>query len=326
MVTYLIRRICYALPILIGVNLLTFLLFFFVYTPEDLAKTAVGEKHASPEQIQSWMREHGYDLPRLWNGEEMGTAKLTQTIFWQKSVSLFFFDFGQSDANDARIGEEIRRRIGPSLSITVPMFLIPLALNTVVAMFVAFYRGTYIDFTTMILCVVLMSISILFYILFGQFVLARWLKLLPVSGFDSGWHRVPFIVLPVLIGVAATRGQGIRYYRTLFLEEINKDYVRTARAKGLSEGVVLFKHTLKNALIPILTSVVVMIPFLITGNLLLEQFFAIPGLGSYLILAIQTQDFAVVRAMVYLGALLYVSGLIMVDVSYTLVDPRIRLS
>jgi peptide/nickel transport system permease protein len=133
------------------------------------------------------------------------------------------------------------------------------------------------------------------------------------------------VVLPILIGFIAGLGGSIRYDRTIFLEEINKDYVRTARAKGLGEGTVLFKHALKNALIPILTSVVVTIPFLIMGNLLLEAFFGIPGLGGYLIEAIQKQDFAVVRAMVYLGSVLYIAGLILVDISYTLVDPRIRL-
>jgi peptide/nickel transport system permease protein len=325
MTAYIIRRIAYAVPILVGVNLITFFLFFFVYSPNDMARTILGEKRIDPKLIEEWKREHGYHLPRLFNTKERGLGFVTQTIFWHKSMPLLLMRFGTSDKDGSSIGREIRGRIAPSLSITVPMFFASLLLDVFVAMIVAFYRGTYIDFSVLIVCVVLMSISILFYIVGGQFLVAKHLRLVPISGFDTGLHSLKFIALPILIGFVAYIGGGVRYYRTLFLEEINKDYVRTARAKGLGEGSVLFKHTLKNALIPILTSVVVMIPFLIMGNLLLEAFFAVPGLGSYLIEAIHGQDFAVVRAMVFLGSVLYIIGLIMVDISYTLVDPRVRL-
>ena len=149
-------------------------------------------------------------------------------------------------------------------------------------------------------------------------------RLFPISGYDSGVELLKFVILPVVIGIISGIGGGIRFYRTIFLEEINRDYVRTARAKGLSEGVVLFKHALKNAMIPILTNVVLAIPLLFMGSLVMEAFFAIPGLGSFTIEAIQAQDFAIVRSMVYLGAVLYIVGLLMTDISYTLVDPRIR--
>jgi peptide/nickel transport system permease protein len=149
--------------------------------------------------------------------------------------------------------------------------------------------------------------------------------LVPISGFGEGWDMSKFVFLPVLIGVIAGIGSSTRWYRTIFLEEISRDYVRTARAKGLSERVVLFRHVLRNALIPILTGVVVVIPTLFMGSLLTESFFGIPGLGSYTIDAINAQDFAVVRSMVFIGSVLYIAGLILTDLSYTLVDPRVRL-
>ncbi len=327
MLAYLIRRVLYALPILLGVNVFLFLLFFFVNTPDVMARRILGEKRATPALIEQWKREHGYHLPRFYNRQERFPASLTQTIFWQKSVRLFWFDFGRSDRADGfLIGQELRRRIPYSLGLTVPMFVGGLILYLFLAMIVAFYRATYLDTGALVLCVVLMSISTLFYILGGQYWIAIRLKLTPISGFDrSLGGAIKFLTLPVLIGMIAEIGGAVRYYRTIFLEEINKDYIRTARAKGLGEGRVLFVHALKNALIPILTNTVVTIPFLITGALLFENFFGIPGLGSFTIDAINGQDFASVRAMVFLGSVLYIGALIAVDISYTLVDPRVRL-
>jgi len=152
------------------------------------------------------------------------------------------------------------------------------------------------------------------------------LHLVPISGYDEGFDAIKFVILPVAIGVISGLGSGLRWYRTIFLEEIGKDYVRTARAEGLSERVVLFRHVLGNALIPILTGVVVVLPLLFMGSLITESFFGIPGLGSYTIDAIQAQDFAIVRATVFLGSVLYILGLLLTDISYTLVDPRVRLS
>ncbi|MBN1515171.1 ABC transporter permease [Candidatus Sumerlaeota bacterium] len=325
MIAYIIRRVAYAVPILLGVNLLLFLLFFWVNSPDDLAKTALGEKFSNKEQIEIWKQEHGYNLPLFFNARE-GSLKLmlTQTIFWQKSMPLFWFNFGKSDMDDSSITGEIWKRIPPSLCITAPTFFFSLAFTIFAAMIVAFYRGTYVDLWALLLCVLMMSISQLFYIIGGQFVIAKWMMLTPVSGWDTGIYSIKFLILPIIVGLISAIGGGIRYNRTIFLEEIGKDYVRTARAKGLGEGTVLYKHALKNAMLPILTSVVVSIPFLIMGSLLIENFFGIPGLGSYTIDAITKQDFSVIRAMVFLGSVLYVSGLIMVDISYTLVDPRIR--
>jgi peptide/nickel transport system permease protein len=190
----------------------------------------------------------------------------------------------------------------------------------------AFFRATYVDFWGVVLCVFAMSISGLFYIIGGQFIVGKLWNLVPISGYEGGGDALKFLILPVIVGVVSGIGANARWYRTIFLEEMNKEYVRTARAKGLSEMRVLFKHVLQNAMIPILTGVVVVIPTLFLGALVMESFFGIPGLGSYTIDAIQSQDFAIVRAMVFLGSVLYIIGLIMTDVSYTLVDPRVRFA
>jgi peptide/nickel transport system permease protein len=171
-----------------------------------------------------------------------------------------------------------------------------------------------------------MSISGLFYIIGGQFLVGKMMHLVPISGYVGGFDSFRFIILPVAIGVISGIGSGVRWYRTIFLEEMGKDYVRTARAKGLSEFRVLFHHVLRNAMIPILTGAVVVLPLLFMGSLITESFFGIPGLGSYTIEAINAQDFAIVRAMVFLGAVLYIIGLLLTDLSYTLVDPRVKLS
>ena len=324
MLAYIIRRILYAIPILIGVNLITFGLFFVVNTPDDMARMQLGAKRVTPEAIAKWKEERGYDKPLLLNSRKNGLEKITETIFYEKSVRLFAFDFGA--AEDKRdIAHEIRTRMGPSLALAIPALLVGLALNISFALLMAFFRATYLDLWGVVLCVAMMSVSTLFYIIGGQYVASKLWHLVPISGYEGGLDAARFVILPVAIGVLGGIGAGGRWYRTLFLEEMGKDYVRTARAKGLAESVVLFRHVLKNAMIPILTGVVVVIPLLFMGSLLTESFFGIPGLGSYTIDAIQAQDFAVVRSMVFIGSVLYILGLLLTDLSYTLVDPRVRL-
>lgn len=324
MIAYILRRLLYAIPILIGVNLLTFTLFFVVNTPDDMARMHLGAKRVTPEAITLWKAEHGYNKPLMMNAEAQGTDKFTDTIFFQHSAAMFAFEFGKSD--DGRdIGYEIRNRMGPSLAIALPVFVIGLAVNITFALLMVFFRASYLDLGGVVLCVVLMSISGLFYIIAGQFFISKLWNLLPISGFAGGIDGLKFIILPVLVSVVAGIGSGARWYRTIFLEEINKDYVRTARAKGLTEARVLFRHVLKNGMIPILTGVVVVLPLLFMGSLITESFFGIPGLGSYTIDAIQAQDFAIVRAMVFLGSFLYIVGLILTDISYSWADPRVRL-
>ena len=324
MLAYILRRLLYAIPILIGVNLITFALFFVVNTPDDMARMQLGVKRVTPEAIERWKAERGYDKPLLWNSRKDGLGKFTDTIFFEKSVRLFAFDFGASE--DKRdIAQEIRSRMGPSLALAVPALLIGLAVNVTFAMLMAFFRATYLDVWGVVLCVAMMSVSTLFYIIGGQYIASKLWHLVPISGYEGGLDAARFVVLPVVIGVIGGLGAGGRWYRTLFLEEMGRDYVRTARAKGLAESTVLFRHVLKNAMIPILTGVVVVIPLLFMGSLLTESFFGIPGLGSYTIDAIQAQDFAVVRSMVFIGSVLYIAGLLLTDLSYTLADPRIRL-
>lgn len=323
MIGYIIRRLMYGVLILIGVNLFTFVLFFAVNTPDDMARLAIGGQRVSADAIEKWKVDRGYDKPLFLNTEASGTAKYTDTIFYQRSVPLLTFDFGASDEG-RDIGREIGIRMWPSLALAIPTFILGLLVSIAFSISLVFFRTTRLDFWGVVLCVLMLSISGLFYIIAGQWLFSKMLRLVPYSGFAWGWDAVKFLALPVLVAIISRLGPEARFYRTLFLEEIGKDYVRTARARGLSERVVLFKHVLRNAMLPILTGTVSALPLLFMGSLIAESFFGIPGLGSYTIDAIGAQDFAVVRAMVFLGASLYIVGLILADISYTLADPRVR--
>lgn len=325
MLNYIFRRCLYALPLLLAVNILTFTLFFVVNSPDDMARMQLGQKHITQNAIQNWKQQHGYDKPLLWNSTGQGSEQLTDTIFYSKSVGLMMFDFGISDSG-RNIEADIRERAIPSLALALPTLLIGLTVNVICALLMVLCRRSVVEKISIVLCVMLMSISSLFYIIGGQFLVAKVLKLVPISGYDDGLAMIKFLILPVIIGVFTGVGSGVRWYQTLFLEEAEKDYVRTARAKGLTQTQVLFRHVLPNAMIPILTGVVVILPLLFMGSLIMESFFSIPGLGSYTIDAINSQDFAIVRAMVFLGSVLYIFGLLLTDISYTLVDPRVRLN
>jgi peptide/nickel transport system permease protein len=290
-----------------------------------MARMQLGQKRVTEAAVANWKHQHGYDKPLLWNGEAEATKKVTETIFYTKSVGLFLFRFGTSDSG-RNIGDDIQQRALPSLAVALPTLVLGLLVNISFALMMVLFRSSYLDQAGVVLCVVLMSVSSLFYIIGGQFLFAKLLRLVPISGYDDGLAAIKFLILPVLIGVFSGIGSGGRWYRTLFLEEVEKDYVRTARAKGLTETQTLFRHVLQNAMIPILTGVVVVLPLLFMGSLIMESFFSIPGLGSYTIDAINSQDFSIVRAMVFLGSVLYILGLLLTDISYTLVDPRVRLS
>lgn len=324
MIYYVLRRILYSFPILIGINLLTFALFFMLNSPDDMARMQLGQKHVKPIAIQQWKEERGYNLPLFYNADKSGVEQFSQTLFFQKSFRLFIFDFGRSDAG-REINVDIKQRMWPSLAIAVPTLLLSMFLDIIFAMLMAFFRKTTFDLVGVIYCIIIMSISSMFYIIGGQYLFGKVLRLVPISGYDTGLNCIKFVMLPVLVSAISGLGAGARWYRTLFLEEMEKDYVRTARAKGLSEHYIIVKHVLKNAMLPILTGVVVLIPSLFMGSLILESFFGVPGLGSYMIDAIQQQDFAIVRAMVFLGSVLYIVGLLLTDFSYTLVDPRVHL-
>ncbi len=313
MLAYLVRRSAYGFVTVLGVLGLLFVLFFLYADPLDMARRAVGEK-APPEVLEQWIANHGYDRP--WREQLV-----------DHYASALRFDFGRSDADDAPIVQRLRERVGPSLSLTLPLFGLGLVASTVLALFVAYFRETYIDRTGVVLCVLGMSVSVLLYIIGGQYLIGKVLRWFPISGWDPSPDVIlRFLALPVLVGLMSSIGSDVRFYRTVFVEETSRDYVRTARAKGCGDGRIMARHVLRNALIPILTHVVVAIPFLFTGSLLLESFFGIPGLGSLTVDAIQGNDFSTLRAMVFIGALLFVFAQILTDVLYTLVDPRVRLS
>ena len=324
MLFYIIKRILYAVPILIGVNLITFILFFMVNSPDDMARSQLGAKQVTPQMIEAWKEKKGYDKPLFLNKEAKGISKITDTLFVKESLKLFSFDFGYSD-NNRDIKEDIKDRMYPSLAIALPTFIIGLVTNISLALLIILFRGTILDTTMMIIAVIIMSISGLFYIIAGQVLFSKMWHLVPISGYENGFGAIKFVILPIIIGVFSGIGSSVRWYRSIFLEEINKDYIRTARAKGLSEISILFKHLLPNGMLPILTGVVVIIPTLFMGSLIMESFFGIPGLGSYTIDAIKAQDFAIVKAMVFLGSFLYIIGLILTDISYTIFDPRVKL-
>jgi peptide/nickel transport system permease protein len=327
MLNYLIRRVFYGVLVLIGVNLVTFMLFFTVNTPDDMARLNIGGKRVTQEQILKWKVERGYDKPLYWNAGAAGVQRATDTVFWDRSVSLMALDFGRSDSKSATdIGHEIATRMLISLQLAVPLFLLQIVVSVAFALLLVFFRHSPIDFWGVVTCVLMLSISALFYIIVGQFLFSRVFHLVPISGFESGWDASRFLVLPVLLSLLSRLGSEGRLYRAMFLEELGRDYVRTARAKGLSEPKLLFDHVLRNALIPILTSAGSYLPFVFLGSLVFESFFGIPGLGSYVIEAITGQDFAIVRSMVFVGSLIYIASYIVIDVAYTLVDPRVRLS
>ena len=326
MIGYLLRRAGYGVLILIGVNLLTFALFFTVNTPDDMARLNIGGKHITQPMIDKWKAERGYDKPLYVNDKAEGSARYTDTIFWERSVSLFKLDFGRSDAKQAvDIGYEVVHRMGVSLMLALPLFLLQVFVSVAFSLLLVFFRHSRLDFWGVVLCVVMLSISSLFYIIVGQFVFSRLMRVVPMSGFAGGLDAVKFLALPIALSLLSRLGSEARLYRAMFLEEIGRDYVRTARAKGLSELVVLGRHVLRNALIPIITSAGAYLPYVFLGSLVFESFFGIPGLGAFVIEAITGQDFAIVRTMVFLGTLLYVASYVLIDLAYTWVDPRVRL-
>jgi peptide/nickel transport system permease protein len=327
MLNFTIRRVLYGILVLLGVNLATFFLFFTVNTPDDMARLNIGGKRVTPELIDKWKAERGYDKPLYVNEARDGSARYTDTIFWERSVSLFSFNFGRADSeNSGDIGEEVARRMWVSMQLALPIFILQIIASTAFALLLVMFRHTRLDVWGVVACVLMLSISALFYIIVGQYLFARVLKLVPISGYAEGLDVVRFLVLPVILSVIARLGTEARLYRAMFLEEIGKDYVRTARAKGLSERIVLFRHVLRNALIPIITSAGGYLPYVFMGSLVFESFFGIPGLGAYVIEAIGKQDFAIVRTMVFVGSVLYIGTYILIDVAYTWVDPRVRLA
>jgi peptide/nickel transport system permease protein len=307
---YIIRRLLYIIPVILGVCFIIFIMFNVV--SPDPALVMLG-KHATASQIADLRREMGLNDP--WLVQYLGIVK-----------SAFTFDFGRSLATKQEIWEIIKNGAAPSLSLTLPAFFLSTVFSIAISLMVSFYRGKALDRIVVFLCVTLMSISSLAYILFFQWFFAFKLGWFEISGYEHGIPEfIPYVLLPIIIWLVLSLGPDVRFYRTVMLDEIYQDYVRTARAKGLSERVVMFKHVLKNAMVSIITYVVIQLPFLILGALLLESFFSIPGLGGIIIDAVNSSDFPVLRAMTVLTATAYIIFSVITDVLYTVVDPRVRL-
>lgn len=307
---YIIRRLLYVIPVLLGVCLIVFILFNVV--AGDPTITMLG-KHATLKQMAEL--RHALGLDRVWYLQYFDIVK-----------SAFTFDFGISWSTKQSISDMFLRGIIPSMTITVPAFLLSAVVSISIALIVSFFRGKFIDKFFVFICICMMSITSLAYILFGQWFFAYKLGWFEISGYDSGFPQfIPYVLLPVIIWGMLSIGPDVRFYRTVILDEIYQDYVRTGRAKGLSEIKLMFKHVLKNAMIPIITYLVIVIPFLILGSLLMERFFGIPGVGSMTIDAINSSDFPVIKAMTVLISIAYILFSVLTDVLYTLVDPRVRL-
>jgi peptide/nickel transport system permease protein len=311
MSSYVIRRLLYAIPILLGVILLTFLLFRVVQSPEEAAIHALGDK-SSHEARAEWIAAKGLNQPLY-------------RQFGKHVVRLATFDFEPSNITKRSMGETFLSGVGPSLCITIPGFFVGVLAALALSLYQVFVRNSAADRTITLLCVMMMSIPAMVYIIFGQAVLALGLNWFPVSGFQGGWGVLRFLVLPVAIMAIVNLGYDGRLFRAVFLEEIAQDYVRTAHAKGVPAPRVLGRHVLKNGLIALITLVVGQLPKLIMGSLLIESFFSIPGIGNVMVLAIRTGDEPVVLASAYLGAIFYLTALILTDLLYAAADPRIRL-
>lgn len=287
--------------------------------PNELRITVPGPATAGLRElrVERW-QENPWDSQFL--------AALRELVDWRRDPEtgrhhLVLFDFGRS----LQTGEPIRALLwdglGPSLALTLPIFIIELILAVAIALISAYWRDSWLDRGLVTLSVALMSISYLVYILVGQYVLAyRW-NLFPVWGWES-WRN---LILPVLVGVISGLGGSVRFYRTVFLNEMYRDHVRTARAKGCGPGRILFRHVLANALVPIITRVAVTLPFLYTGSLLLESFFGIPGLGFAGINALANADLQLLKALVLTGSFLFVAANLLADLAYAWADPRVRL-
>jgi peptide/nickel transport system permease protein len=323
MFAYIIRRTLFVVPVVFGVALVVFILFNVVGW--NAAAQMLG-RHAAPDEIVALQKQLGLTGPKWlnWQAAKQGPwHRLFDSQFCHYLKQIATLDFGRSFASNQKISTLIFNGMGPSLALAVPIFLVETVVSIAIALVAAFYRNTLTDRAIVVSSVIMMSVSYLVYIMVAQQVLAYQLGWFPIWGFDK--PRIKFLILPTIVGVVSGLGSEVRFFRTVMLDEMYQDYVRTAFAKGCGQRTVLFKHVLKNAMIPIITSVVLAIPFLYSGNLLLETFFGVPGLGYLAVEAINSTDYPVIKATVLVGAVLYVIASLLTDICYALVDPRIKL-
>lgn len=307
---YIIRRLLWGIPIILGVTMTVFLGLHVV--KGSPAAAHVG-KDATLEDIAQFDREYGFDK-----------SYPAQYIDYMKDVVTF--DFGKSLKNGRPVSTMISEGVGKSVSLTLPALLLTSMLAICLSLFASYFRGRKTDRAIMVIAVLGMSVSFLVYIIVFQYLLAFLLPIFQIHGYQPGFfERWQFLILPILIQVIVGVGYDTRFYRSVFVEEIGKDHVTTAYAKGASKRRVMFVHVLKNALIPIITRIMISIPILVTGSLLLEQFFGIPGIGSMLLSALDTDDFPVIKALSVLISLIFIVSTILNDVLYAVVDPRVRL-
>ena len=309
MVRYIFYRLLYIIPTIFGVAVLVFVLF--TVAGEDPVRVALGQ-HASPQAIA--------DLEALW-GLDKPLWQQFLNFLWQ----IITFNYGESYSTGEKLSDAFARGALVSLSLTLPPFLLGLVLNIALAMTIAYYRETWLDRFATAAAVLSMSFSYLVYIIAMQYFLAYKLEWFPINGYAQGWDSIPYLALPWIIILLISIGPDVRIYRTIFLNEMQADYVRTARAKGVSQRRVLFIHILKNAMIPILTFTIVAVPFLILGSFLMERFFSIPGLGDLMITAINNGDFPVLKGMTMYITITYAMFNLLTDLLIAAVDPRIKL-
>ncbi len=310
MIQFIVRRILSGIPTLFGVALIVFVLFHMV--GGDPTYLILG-KHANPQQIERVRVELGLDKPMP-----------MQFLGFLKQIATF--DYGRSYATKQPISDMILTSLGPTLSLALPSFFLTTVFSVAFALLAAAFHGRLMDRLLVVGCVFGMSISILAYILFGQYVLAYQWGWFPISGYDSDpFLKWKYLALPILIWVVVSLGYEIRFYRAAILEETKMDYVRTARAKGLSDRWVFLKHILKNSLVPIITNISIEIPLLILGSFLLEGFFQIPGLGELTIDAFRNSDFPLIKAMTVIFAVVMSLVNILTDILYKFFDPRVTL-
>jgi peptide/nickel transport system permease protein len=306
---YVIRRLWQMIPTIAGVILLIF--FLFNWVGGDPAQVLAG-KISNPEQIANIRKQLGVDLP-YWQ----------QLLIFVKQV--FTFDFGRSWSTNEEVSRILLTRVGPTLTIMIPVVILTTVLAVVFAIMVAYVRGSFTDRMIMIICTTAMSVSFLVYIIVFQWLFGFILGWFPVQGWtESFWKNLTtYAPLPILLAVLVSLAPELRLYRSFFLDEINQDYVRTARAKGVPEKTVMMKHVLRNAMIPILTNIGIALPGVFVGSFLLEVFFSIPGLGREIITAVNRSDFPVIKAVTVYLAILTMLVNLLVDVMYKFVDPRV---
>ena len=311
MTAYIVRRMWQMIPTMLGVILLVFVLFNWV--GGDPAYVLAG-KISNQEQIDNIRRQLGVDQP-VW------------VQLWIFIKQVLTSDFGASWSTNEKVAHILTTRLGPSLTVLVPLLFLDTLFSIGLSLAVAYVRGSLTDRLVMIICTVGLSISILVYIIVFQYFFAYKLGWFPVQGWGNGFLENLFVYasLPILIGLTVSIAPSLRLYRTFFLDEINQDYVRTARAKGLSENRIMWIHVLRNASIPIITNLMSSLPGLLLGSFLIERFFSIPGIGREVILAVERSDFPVIKAItVYVAFATMITNLL-ADLMYKAVDPRVQL-